>query len=329
MIPAAPHSNSCHYSCHYRGRFAPSPSGPLHHGSLLIALASYLDAKANNGEWLVRIEDIDELRTVDGSEFQILKALEAHGLHWDEKPANQSLRKSRYREALDQLAENQNIFSCNCPRKKLREIGGPYPGYCREKLLNTAGAIDSVCDAAIRFNTFNLIHQEWQFQDRVQGQQGFDMATLGDFVVKRRDGLFAYQLAVVVDDQDQEISHIVRGTDLLESTPWQMAIQQALEYRSCDYAHLPILTREGIKLSKQTGATGIQHENEDACRRNLLWALEVLGQKTVPGLEQDNSMPDYPDASECCESILNFARDHWLPSRIPTTLNLPVTGLLP
>ena len=309
----------------YRGRFAPSPSGPLHHGSLLIALASYLDAKANDGQWLVRIEDVDELRTVKGAESEIFRALEAHGLFWDERCPNQSTREARYLEALDQLTKDHWLYICDCPRKKLRALGGPYPGTCRERVLaDSHAAAELVGQAAIRFNT-SLTHHSFAFDDQVQGKTELQLSTLGDFIVKRRDGLFAYQLAVVIDDHDQGISHILRGTDLLDSTPWQMALQDALGFGACQYAHLPILKQNGSKLSKQTGATAVTTDNL-GCRRNLLWALEILGQELpCPSKTITSVQTQLPS----CEDILAFAVANWDLQKVPRKVSLPLVGLLP
>lgn len=304
----------------YRGRFAPSPTGPLHHGSLIAALASYLDAKANQGHWILRIEDIDELRTVDSAESSILYALEAHGLQWDERAPNQSDRKDRYLAALDQLAQNNWLFACDCPRKLLRQIGGVYPGHCRRKTLNSAADSKKLVNcASVRFNS-SLATPSIDFEDLIQGRMNYALDELGDFIVKRRDGLFAYQLAVVVDDQDQNITDIVRGTDLLDSTPWQIVLQKALGFRPSRYLHFPVLVRNGSKLSKQTGANGVLTDNS-ACRRNLLWAMQQLGQ-TLPTDANANTTPDV-------DSLLSYAIENWDRSKIPRSTTLPDTRLLP
>jgi len=300
----------------YKGRFAPSPSGPLHHGSLLAALASYLDTKAHRGRWILRIEDVDELRTVPGSEHAILHALEAHGLHWDEQAPNQSTRKNRYSEILNQLAQTKCLFACDCPRKMLRELGGIYPGNCRSKTLSAgADAKPLEGSASIRFNS-SLADKHIVFADRIQGTKHYTLSDLGDFIVKRRDGLFAYQLAVVIDDQDQGITDILRGTDLLDSTPWQIVLQQALGFRRCRYTHIPVLLSNNVKLSKQTGANAVD-TSDTACRRNLIWALEMLGQP-LPEAE----IPALDD-------ILTFAIERWDANKIPRNETLPEANLLP
>lgn len=304
----------------YRGRFAPSPTGPLHHGSLIAALASYLDAKANQGQWLLRIEDVDELRTVAGAESSILYALESHGLQWDERTANQSDRKDRYLEALHQLSQNHWLFACDCPRKLLRQIGGAYPGNCRSKTLHSAADSKKLVNyASVRFNS-SLAQQSIDFDDLIQGKMNFSLDELGDFIVKRRDGLFAYQLAVVVDDEDQGITDIVRGTDLLESTPWQITLQKALRFQPSRYLHFPVLVRNGSKLSKQTGANGVETDNV-ACRRNLLWALQQLGQ-SLPAKPATKAIPDV-------DTLLAYAIAHWDRGKIPSTATLPEARLLP
>lgn len=238
----------------YIGRFAPSPSGPLHFGSLVAALASYLDAKAHGGTWRVRIEDVDETRCKPEHADDILRTLSAFGLHWDGEVMVQSPRKLAYEQALARLAKAHLTFACICSRKEIADsamgIEGPiYPGTCRTLAM-------PVENNAIRVLTNNeLIH----FTDRVQGELCQHIESdIGDFVIKRRDGLFAYQLAVVVDDAEQGITHIVRGADLLDSTARQIYLQQLLGFITPQYLHVPIATNDvGQKLSKQTLAPGI------------------------------------------------------------------------
>jgi glutamyl-Q tRNA(Asp) synthetase len=232
----------------YRGRFAPSPTGPLHFGSLAAALASYLDARAHGGDWRVRVEDVDTPRTVAGAESEILRALEALGLHWDGDVVRQSERGARYREALERLRARGHLYRCRCSRREVEDsalagVEGPvYPGTCR--LLGLDDGVDGadrvrVGDRAIAFD------------DRVMGRVAQDLARdIGDFVVRRRDRLFAYQLAVVVDDADQGITDVVRGADLLLSTPRQIALQEMLEVPTPRYLHIPAATNaQGQKLS--------------------------------------------------------------------------------
>ena len=250
----------------YRGRFAPSPTGPLHKGSLVAAIASYLDAKKNKGQWLVRMEDVDELRNVKGAADSILRSLEAFGFEWDESVLYQTKRKEAYAQALQSLKNKHLVYPCTCSRKHLKSqaasgdiqsgpLGLIYPGTCSENHF----AQFHPNNYAIRLK---VINKNLNFNDALLGQYTQNLKTeLGDFIIRRRDGLFAYQLAVVVDDEFQGITHIVRGADLLDSTPRQIYIQQCLGYTSQHYTHLPLIVHaNGDKLSKQTGAQGIGHK---------------------------------------------------------------------
>jgi len=226
----------------YRGRFAPSPTGPLHFGSLVAALGSYMDAKAHGGEWLVRMEDIDTPRVVPGAADDILRTLERFGLAWDGPVLYQSSRIDAYESALADLRKRDLVFACSCSRK---DTGDRYPGTCR------AGAHGD------RTSWRLLVGGEVvEFVDRRLGPQRQNVEEYcGDFVLKRADGLFAYQLAVVVDDAFQDITDVVRGEDLLDSTARQILLQRALGYPQPGYLHLPVVLNEaGQKLSKQTGA---------------------------------------------------------------------------
>lgn len=248
----------------YRGRFAPSPTGPLHLGSLIAALVSYLDARQRQGSWLVRIEDLDPPREQAGAADAILRSLEAHGLHWDERLRYQSQGGEAYAAALEQLAAAEQLFWCRCSRKQLagHEV---YPGTCR-------GCRQPRADAAIRWQVPVGFER---FNDRYQGQQSVDLAALGDVVLRRRDGLFAYQLAVTVDDLDQGITEVVRGIDLLDSTPWQRALFRSLGSTPPDYAHFPVLVdANGQKLSKQNRAPALDDRKPG---NNLQQALQHLG----------------------------------------------------
>ncbi|MEY4112956.1 MAG: hypothetical protein RL082_1461, partial [Pseudomonadota bacterium] len=243
----------------YRGRFAPSPTGPLHAGSLASALGSWLDARAHGGQWLVRIEDVDTPRTVQGSDQIILQQLIACGLYWDEEVVWQSKRTALYQAALDQLNKDQMTYRCICSRKHIEEtlrasgaeLGRHedliYPGSCRNQNRQEE-------KAAIRVALPGSC--VLQFKDRMKGVQSQDLTTqVGDFVLRRADGLFTYQLAVVVDDHLQDITHIVRGEDLLSNTARQLYLQQILGYQIPSYLHLPLVTNAaGEKLSKQTQA---------------------------------------------------------------------------
>lgn len=234
----------------YRGRFAPTPSGPLHFGSLVAALGSYLEAKSHAGMWLLRVEDVDPPRVAVGSSDAILRTLEAFGFEWDGPVMRQSHRSAAYRDALESLRRDGRIYSCRCSRKQLAEtarhgVDGPiYPGTCR------AGH-DGDKAAAQRFR---VPDERVVFEDALLGHVACQIADeCGDFVLRRADGVYSYQLAVVVDDAEQGISHIVRGADLLTSTPRQIVLRQALGLPATAYMHLPVVQdRSGNKLSKQT-----------------------------------------------------------------------------
>jgi glutamyl-Q tRNA(Asp) synthetase len=291
----------------YRGRFAPSPTGPLHFGSLVAAVASYLDARAAGGEWLVRIEDVDTTRTVAGASDSILRALDAFGLRWDGEVERQSERTARYSAALDRLRRDGHVYRCRCSRREIADsalsgIEGPiYPGTCRDLLLG-----DDV-DGADRL----LVPKgAVAFVDRGRGTIRQDVAReIGDFVLRRRDGLFAYQLAVVVDDADQGITDVVRGGDLLLSTPRQILLQRLLSIPTPRYLHIPVATDSaGNKLSKQTHASPIDaNRPEEALREALAW----LGQP----------VPDHTDS----RAILASAASDWRAVKIPVESVLSVT----
>lgn len=291
---------------HHIGRFAPSPSGPLHSGSLLAAVASYVDAKAHNGQWLLRIEDVDRHRTVKGSRDSILNSLEQHGLNWDSTIEQQTDNDDRYEAALIQLQQQQRVFFCQCTRAALKQIAGPYPGTCRTEKSShyIAASRHQPASHALRFECGEAT---MAFTDRILGKQSFELAQLGDFILRRRDSLFAYQLAVVMDDAEQSVTSVVRGADLLSSTPWQMALQQALELPAMDYAHLPLITdaNNGHKLSKQTGAKAI---NNATAASNISLALTQLGQQ-LP--EQAHRLS--------ANQLLEWAIEHWQINRVSKT----------
>ncbi|EEA02028.1 Glutamate--tRNA ligase [Burkholderia sp. H160] len=245
----------------YRGRFAPSPTGPLHFGSLVSALASWLDARAHRGAWLVRIEDIDGPRTVPGAAEDILATLERFGMHADETPIWQSQRIARYQQALEQLQATGLVYPCGCTRKEIadsllhahaRNTTLAYPGTCRTGLHGKPAR-------AWRLRVPDGAPAVITFDDRWQGPQTQNLATeVGDFVLRRADDQWAYQLAVVVDDADAGITHIVRGADLMDSTARQIYLQRCLGVATSSYLHVPVVTNEhGEKLSKQTGATAL------------------------------------------------------------------------
>ena len=244
---------------HYIGRFAPSPTGPLHRGSLVAALASYLDARAHRGRWLLRIEDVDEARTVPGAAEAIMQTLLALEMQWDGEVVWQSRRQDRYRAALAQLGHA--VYACGCSRREIADsqlgIGADgaavYPGTCRHGLA--AGKLAR----AFRLRVPAIGEDRIDWSDRWYGPQRQQLAReAGDFVLKRADGFWAYQLAVVVDDLDQAITHVVRGADLLGSTPRQIYLQRLLGAPMPHYLHVPVMVNAaGEKLSKQTGAAAL------------------------------------------------------------------------
>ena len=279
-------------SSSYIGRFAPSPTGPLHFGSAVAAIASFLDARANNGRWLLRIEDIDPPREQAGAAQSIIKTLTTLGMQWDGEIIFQSERTKRYDLALEKLEREERLYRCGCTR---REIGtGPYPGTCRDGLPRGKTA---------RSTRFRVPDAPIEFIDDTYGRQVESIEqTIGDFNLVRADGLYSYHLAVVVDDAEQGITHIVRGVDLLSSTARQIALQQALGYPTPHYRHIPVVRdADGNKLSKQTGATGI----EDADPVSI-WqqALSFLNQES------------YVAKAPCLPALIAFAIDNWQTSRI-------------
>ena len=284
----------------YIGRFAPSPTGPLHAGSLVAALASWLDARAHHGLWLIRIEDVDTPRCVPGADHFILQQLAACGLVPDAPPTWQSARGALYQRALDALITQNRAYPCACSRKDIenahtalghareRHAALPYPGTCRQGLQGRAArswrfnatdfkpnrplALTHQAQPAINSEARNILH----WHDRRLGQQQQDVAqAVGDFVLRRADGLWAYQLAVVVDDADQGITHVVRGADLADNTPRQIFLQQALGLPTPHYLHTPLVCGDnGEKLSKQNGAQALDLGHP---QQSLAAAAQVLG----------------------------------------------------
>lgn len=263
----------------YRGRFAPSPTGPLHFGSLVAAMASYLDAKAHLGSWLVRIEDVDFDRNIAGADQAILQSLQRCGMHWDEDVTWQSQRSALYQMALDQLGDH--VFACSCSRKEIadsRLLAGLsdsqiYPGTCRAGIANNKAA------RAYRLRVPDGVAACITFEDRLLGTQTQDLSSaVGDFVLKRADGFWAYQLAVVVDDAAQRITDVVRGADLLDSSARQIYLQALLGYPTPRYLHVPVVTNQtGEKLSKQTGALAFDRGDNDLLQEALMPAAQFLG----------------------------------------------------
>lgn len=288
----------------YRGRFAPSPSGLLHFGSLISALASYLHAKSQQGQWLLRIEDIDPPREQAGASSEILKTLEAFGLCWDEEVLYQSKQSQIYLDVLAQLFQQKKSYYCQCTRAQIKAAGGIYQGHCQS--LN-----HPPLNSAVRLN--NPIGQ-YQYDDLVQGHVVCDQALAQeDFILLRKDGLFAYQLAVVVDDIYQGISHVIRGCDLLEPTARQLSFYQVLDCQSPQYGHIPLaVTSQGYKLSKQNKAPAINNQRPQPA---LLSALTFLGQQPPPELISSN-----------VDDIIQWAIKHWSLAKVPKKQQITLTN---
>jgi len=268
------------------GRFAPSPTGPLHLGSLVAAVGSWLFARREGGRWLVRMEDLDTPRVIPGSADEILGALRRYGLEWDGEVDYQSTRTALYEDALATLRARGLAYDCACSRAELqRAASAPlgaepvYPGFCR------AGLPPGRTPRAVRFRA---PEGAIVFDDRVHGRIEEDVAArTGDFVIKRADGLFAYQLAVVVDDAEQDVTQVVRGGDLLTSTARQIALQRALSLPTPSYAHLPLVTNpDGSKLGKRDGALPLPTLDDDRVRATLVQALRILGYEDAESLEE-------------------------------------------
>ncbi len=271
----------------YRGRFAPSPSGPLHFGSLVAAVASYLDARAAQGVWLVRIDDIDSPRCKTNAAQNILNTLTLFGMHWDEPLVYQSERLARYAELLQQLVTAQRVYPCSCTRKALQSSGEPgvdgpiYPGTCRKGMQN---------DVAQYAWRLRVAPETIGFNDAVQGVISQQLAKeVGDCIVRRADGIFAYQLAVVADDADQNITTVVRGKDLLLSTPRQIYLQRLLGFATPNYLHVPlVLDAAGRKLSKSDQAQPLDLDHPIA---TLNACLSFLGQAPISATTLDAFWP--------------------------------------
>jgi glutamyl-Q tRNA(Asp) synthetase len=296
----------------YIGRFAPSPTGPLHFGSLVAAVASYCDARKNNGKWLVRMEDLDRPRTVKGAADTILHQLESFGFEWDGPVLYQSQRDSFYNEALEKLKDRQLIYRCTCTRKEIADSstnmgieGAIYPRTCLQQPIKPNAAI------AWRIKTDD---SNISFDDAIQGRISQTLNTdIGDFILKRADGLFAYQLAVVVDDAAQGVTNIVRGADLMDSTPRQIYLQRQLAYPTPQYAHVPVVSNlAGEKLSKQTLAPAL---NDKHAHHLLFDALKFLGQQAPDSIK-----------NATLDEMWRWAVDHWQLSLVPKSRHIIVTN---
>lgn len=287
----------------YIGRFAPSPTGPLHFGSLIAAVASYCEAKTHQGKWLLRMEDLDKPREIKGAASTILQQLDFYGFEWDGHVLYQSQRDDAYAAALESLKHQYLVYPCTCTRKEIADSstkvgieGAIYPGTCLKQPLKLDAA------RAWRIKSPDTMIC---FEDAIQGTIHQNLKhDIGDFILKRADGLFAYQLAVVVDDAAQGITHIVRGADLLDSTPRQIFLQQRMGFSTPLYAHIPVATNPaGEKLSKQTLAEPITAHNSTF---TLLQAFKFLGQNPPDTLQHENH-----------QVIWQWAFAHWQLALVP------------
>jgi len=274
------------------GRFAPSPTGPLHFGSLVAAVASYMIAKTNGGRWLVRMEDLDPPREVAGAAKQILTSLESYGLHWDGEVVYQSQRGSLYQQKLEELIQQKIVYYCSCSRKTIENRNqAVYDGHCRGQLKANHQSLQAI---RVKF-----VDGFESFEDRLCGHCQFcSEADKQDFIIKRRDGLFAYQLAVVCDDIEQGVDHLVRGMDIIDSTPRQNYLYHCFAKVPPVYYHIPlVLDDKGNKLSKSTGALALSENNKT---QRLLMAFSHLGQKVDPAMSDANS-----------EELITYFEKHW------------------
>ena len=294
----------------YRGRFAPTPSGPLHFGSLIAATGSYLQAKSQHGDWLLRIDDIDPPREQKGAADGILKTLEGFGFEWDSEVLYQSTRTQRYQEAVDELIQQNIAYACSCSRKKLlknaeqTKSGTVYPGFCRNKSLN----ITAETSTRLRCDNELVI-----FEDLIQGKQCIDMANdIGDFILQRRDRLFSYHLASGIDDAEQKITEVIRGADLLNCTPCHIHVQRQLNLPSPLYHHLPLAVNgAGQKFSKQTHANPIEVKDSVVLLYNT---LKFLGQMP-PIYLTDGDQKD----------IWEWAKENWRLNLVPKEFQITVS----
>jgi len=289
-------------SDNYKGRFAPSPTGPVHYGTLVAAVGSYLQARKNNGEWFVRMDDVDTLRIVDGADSDILHTLDHFGFKWDGEVTYQTQQIDSYQQALEKLVSQSLVFPCTCSRKILAKTDSKiYPGTCRHRAL-----------AENEEHALRILSQDFdiKFDDVVMGKRSQNIERqCGDFIIKRRDGLFAYQLAIVVDDAIQGITEVVRGADLLDSTPRQIYLQRLLNYPTPRYCHLPLAVDDlGNKISKSGGATKVETKDRE---KLLISSLHFLGQKPPGDLVKSN-----------INDIWSWAIKNWNVKYVPEDMNI-------
>jgi glutamyl-Q tRNA(Asp) synthetase len=291
----------------YRGRFAPSPTGTLHFGSMVAAVGSFLQARKIGGVWLVRMEDLDPPREVPGAADDILRTLEAFGLHWDSAVVYQSRRGAQYKEALENLKAQGALYPCACSRREIADssvhgVDGPvYPGTCRNGIATGRNP---------RAWRVKVDGEKVEFNDAIQGRQSRNLAQdFGDFIVQRADGFFAYQLAVVIDDAEQRITEIVRGADLIESTPRQIHLQRLLNLPTPNYLHLPVaLNAQGERLSKQTLAAPLDPARPLPALHQI---MRFLGQEVPKELAEGR-----------IEDFWQWAVRNWKVERVPRVAGL-------
>jgi glutamyl-Q tRNA(Asp) synthetase len=306
--PLGPRAEMTYVGCltpsGYIGRFAPSPTGALHLGSLVAALGSFLDARKAGGRWLLRMEDLDTSRVIPGCSDDMLRTLEAFGLHWDGEVEFQSRRTALYAESLESLRAAGRTFECSCSRRELADLSETgYPGTCRN-----APARCGPTATRFRVNDPGLV----SWMDQVQGNCQYEIGTLGDPVIRRRDGVIAYQLAVVVDDAAQGVSDVIRGADLLESTAWQMQLQNALKLPTPRYGHLPLIMEDALgKLAKSRRSLAL---DPTRAGDQLATALGLLNHP--PPAELQHSSPD---------SLLAWATSQWNLDRFQSVKKIVVS----
>lgn len=288
-------------STSYIGRFAPSPSGPLHFGSLIAALGSYFQARAQQGQWLVRIEDLDPPREMAGAATLILKTLEAYQLHWDGEVVYQSQRHDLYQTQIDQWLQSGQAYYCQCTRKQIKAAGGYYSGTCR----NTPSLKQDNCSVRLRMD-----HPINQFIDDKHGKIAIPQQLADeDFIIKRRDGLFAYNLAVVLDDIEQGVTHVVRGADLIEPTGRQISLYKTMDLSPINYLHLPLaMDSNGNKLSKQNHARGIDLASPK---------VELMSAMTFLGFDLPKDFYDLTVGQ-----MINWGVTHWHINQLPSEINI-------